>query len=353
MKKFFVRFYVWLGKKLEEEPLKIEQQQEIISLSQPETVVNFLPHVDVVKEAENTNKKITDNKKKKKKPSKDIVEFDPRDIIDIMEVPFLSLSKNRTKSIDYQSKDGKTKVKVSAHREHYVASIYDWDIIQLISGKIQEIINSGSDIPPRTLIIARHTLIKSLRKHDVRKTAKEIEAALNRLKSTLIETTIRNDDYRYKGGFGFLDSWGYTERKDIKEFRITLSDWLYDGICKKGALLKVSQEYFDLTSGLKKFLYRTARKHVGKNNHWEFSVEKLYEKSASEREFKKFKHDLKKSVIDNDIPDYFLEWIEDKEKTSVRFINKSKDPKKIAEETVKNQFNKAVSALKMTSQFKK
>ena len=353
MKKFFVRFYVWLGKKLEEEPLKIEQHQEIISLSQPETVVNFLPHVDVVKEAENTNKKITDNKKKKKKPSKDIVEFDPRDIIDIMEVPFLSLSKNRTKSIDYQSKDGKTKVKVSAHREHYVASIYDWDIIQLISGKIQEIINSGSDIPPRTLIIARHTLIKSLRKHDVRKTAKEIEAALNRLKSTLIETTIRNDDYRYKGGFGFLDSWGYTERKDIKEFRITLSDWLYDGICKKGALLKVSQEYFDLTSGLKKFLYRTARKHVGNNNHWEFSVEKLYEKSASEREFKKFKHDLKKSVIDNDIPDYFLEWIEDKEKTSVRFINKSKDPKKIAEENVKNQFNKAVSALKMTSQFKK
>ena len=173
---------------------------------------------------------------------------------------------------------------------------------------MQEIINSASDIPPRTLIIPRHKLIKSLHKHDVKKTEKEIEAALSRLKSTLIETTVRNEDCRYKGGFGFLDSWGYTERKDIKEFRITLSHWLYDGICKNGALLKVSQEYFDLTSGLKKFLYRTARKHVGNNNHWDFSIEKLYEKSASEQEFKKFKYKIKKAVLDNDIPEYFLEW---------------------------------------------
>jgi plasmid replication initiation protein len=309
-----------------------------------------------VKEAGDTKKLIT-QKKKKKKTSNDIVEFDPRDMMETMEFPFLALSKNRIKPILYQSKDGKTKVKISSHREHYVASIYDWDIIQLISGKMQETINSGGDIPPRTLIIARHTLIKSLRKNDVRKTAKEIEAALNRLRSTLIETTIRNDDYRYKGGFGFLDSWGYTERKDIKEFRITLSDWLYDGICKKGALLKVSQEYFSLTSGLKKFLYRTARKHAGNNDQWGFSVEKLYEKSGSEQEFKKFKYDLKKSVLDNNIPDYFLEWIEDKEKTSVLFINKSKDhskkPQKITKKTVNNQVNKVVSALKMPRHFKK
>lgn len=351
MKEIFVRFYVWLGKKLEEDPIKIKQQQEQKSLIQPETDVNFLPHVDAVKEAENTNKKTT-GKKKKKKKSKDIIEFDPRDMIDVMEVPFLALSKNRIKSITYQSKDGKTKVKVSAHREHYLASIYDWDIIQLISGKIQEIINSGSDIPPRTLIIARHTLIKSLHKHDVRKTAKEIEAALFRLNSTRIETTVRNEDYRYKGGFGFLDSWGYTERKDIKEFQITLSDWLYDGICKKGSLLKVSQEYFILTSGLKKFLYRTARKHVGNNDQWEFSVEKLYEKSASEQEFKKFKYDLKKAVFDNDIPDYFLEWVEENGKILVRFVNKSKDPQKIGQKTVKNKVKKVVSALKMPNQFK-
>lgn len=348
MKNLFSRFFLWLGKRLEEEPIKIEQQQEILKVTQPETVVNFLHHVDAV--ADNTNKKITDNKKK---PSKDIVEFDPRDMMETMEFPFLALSKNRTKPILYQSKDGKTKIKISAHREHYVASIYDWDIIQLISCKMQEIINSGSDIPPRTLIIPRNEILRSLHKHNGKKQEKDLKESLARLKLTGIETTIRNENGRYDGGFGFLDSWGYTEREDLKEIRITLSQWLYDGICRKGSLLKVSQGYFDLTSGLKKFLYRTARKHVGNNNQWEFSIEKLYEKSASEQEFKKFKYDLKKAVSDNDIPDYFLELIEEKEKILVRFINKNKDPQKIAKKNVKNQVSKVVSALKIPSQFKK
>jgi plasmid replication initiation protein len=366
MKKKSIRAIVleWVTKILKDEELEVICQPEEIKKEAQATPreelqaeAKIISPIEIEESEKQESKPENDKiieKKPKKKPSNDIiVDFDPRDMMELMEVPFLALSKNRTKPIIYESNDGKTKVQVSAHRKHYVASIYDWDIIQLVSGKMQEIINSGADIPPRTLIIARHTLIKSLRKHDVRKTAKEIEAALNRLRSTLIETTIRNDDSRYQGGFGFLDSWGYTERKDIKEFRITLSDWLYDGICRKGALLKVSQEYFDLTSGLKKFLYRTARKHVGNNNNWEFSIDKLYEKSGSEREFKKFKHDLKKSVLDNDIPDYFLEWMEEKEKILVRFVNKSKDPKKIPKQTVKNQVNKAVSALKMPSQFKK
>lgn len=354
VKKFLLGLLERATKALKGEEEEIIRQSEEIVKPSPEIEVTFLQLVEAVK-SEETPTKDKSEKKKKKKTSTNIVEFDPRDMMDVMEVPFLALSKKRTKSINYQSKDGKTKVKVSAHREHYLASIYDWDIIQLISGKIQEIMNSGSDIPPRTLIIARHILIKSLHKHDVRKTAKEIEASLFRLNSTRIETTVRNEDYRYKGGFGFLDSWGYTERKDIKEFQITLSDWLYDGICRKGSLLKVSQEYFSLTSGLKKFLYRTARKHVGNNNHWEFSVEKLYEKSASEQEFKKFKYDLKKAVSDNDIPDYWIEWKDDKETTLVRFINKienSKEQQKIEQKTVKNQVNKVVSALKMPSQFK-
>jgi plasmid replication initiation protein len=320
MRKFLSRFFGRLSKSLEGEPMKIGQPQEIIKM-----VVELPPQVESVNEEQQPLKDKTIEKKPKKKPSTDIIEFDPRDMMELMEVPFLSLSKNRTKQISYESKDGKIKVQISAHRNHYLASIYDWDIIQLVSGKMQEIINSSSDIPPRTLIIARHKLIKSLHKHGGKTTEKEIESALSRLKSTLIETTIRNEDYRYKGGFGFLDSWGYTERKDIKEFQITLSQWLYDGICKKGSLLKVSQGYFDITSGLKKFLYRTARKHVGNNDQWEFSIEKLYEKSGSEQTFRFFKRDLKKAVLDNNIPDYFLEWREDGGKISIRFSGKRKE----------------------------
>ena len=347
MKKFFVRFYVWLGKKLEEKPIKIEQKQGIISILQTETGVNFLPHVNPIMEAENTKKLIT-GKKKKKKPSKDIVEFDPRDMMETMEFPFLSLSKNRKKPITYQSKDGKIKVRVTRHTEHYLASIYDWDIILFVASKMQEIINTGTDIPPRTLVVPRNEILKSLGKHNGKKQEKDLKESLARLKLTGIETTIRNENGRYDAGFGFLDSWGYTDRKDIREMRITLSQWLYEGICKKGALLKVSQEYFDLTSGLKKFLYRTARKHAGNREYWQFSIEKLYEKSGSEQDIRFFKRDLKKAVSDNDIPDYFLEWREEQGKVLVRFINKNTDPKIIGTKAAK-----AVAAFKFSKNLKK
>lgn len=310
MKKLFVRFLKYITSSLEEE-------QEIII---PPKVRDIPPSIEM----EEVEQKPANKTKKKASRELTIKSFDPRDIMEVMEVPFLALSKNRIAPINYESPDGSVKVNISRHTNHYVASIYDWDIILFAASKMQEVINSGEDIPPRTLIVPRHELLKAIHKHNVKKQKEDLEASLNRLKSTLIDTTIRNEDYRYRGGFGFLDSWGYTERKDIKEFRITLSQWLYDGICKKGSLLKVSQEYFTITSGLKKFLYRTARKHVGKNeNSWDFSIEKLYEKSGSEREFKKFKHDLKKVVTDNDLPGYFIKWMERDGKDFIRFQNYS------------------------------
>ena len=84
----------------------------------------------------------------------------------------------------------------------------------------------------------------------------------------------------------------------------------------------VDPEYFNITSALKRFLYRTARKHVGGHtNAWEFSAETLYEKSGSEREFRFFKRDLKNAVLENDISGYHLEWTEKNKKAFVSFKN--------------------------------
>jgi plasmid replication initiation protein len=316
-----------------------EEVQEVV-LPQPQQAVEQVSsskteveEKQLIVESKNQTKKKTKAIGKKQKDG-GIVTIDPRDIMESMGIPFLALSKNRKAPIVYESSDGTTKIKISCHSEHYIASIYDWDIIQCIAGKIQEVINDKKDIPPRTLIIPRHELFKGIHKQDGKKQHKDLEGSLKRLQTTLIDTTIRNEDFRYRGGFGFLDSWGYTERKDVKEFRITLSEWLYDGICKDGALLKVHQEYFDLTSGLQKILYRIARKHVGiQNKSWDFSIEELYKKSGSEQEFKKFKYDLKKVIHDNNIPGYFLEWIEENRKISIRFINARKEIKRILSET--------------------
>jgi len=282
-----------------------------------------------IKEEKLERSKVIKPKKPKgpKRPELSPQERAARDITEMMEVPFLALSKNRREPIIYEKRDGANmmKVKVSRHTGHFLASIYDWDIVLYVAGKMQEILNKGSDIPPRKMIIPRHELLKSLKRYDGKKQQKDLEASLARLKLTGIETTIRNEDGRYAAGFGFIEWWSYTERKDIKEIEIKLSDWLYDGICAKGALLLVDTDYFSITSALKRFLYRTARKHAGGHDKtWEFSVETLHEKSGSESEFKFFKRDLKSAVLQNDVPGYHLEWIEKSKKAFVSFKNLKK-----------------------------
>ena len=335
MKGLLAKIFRGWARILEKEPesiLPTEVLEE--SAKESKTEAQASPSIPAKIKETKTKKKTVD--KSRNKIIREPTEFvkDPRDIRDIMElmeVPFLALSKNRTSPIIYESPNGKSKVKISCHREHYIASIYDWDIILCISSKIQELFNSKEDIPPRTFIIPRHELLREIHRHDGKKQEKDIKSSLSRLNTTLIKTTIFNEDGRYEAGFGFLDSWGYTDRKDVKEFRITLSQWLYELTCRKGSLLKVHPEYFKITSGLKRFLYRTARKHVGNQNEsWSFLVETLHKKSGSEQVFRCFKRDLKKAIQDNDIPGYFLEWVEEDKKTLVRFMSL----KKIAKESL-------------------
>jgi plasmid replication initiation protein len=267
-----------------------------------------------------------------------------RDVIDLMEFPFVALSKDRTNPIIYENEDKTQKVVISGHRGQFIASIYDWDIILVVAGRIQEILNKGSDIPSRNVIIPRHELLKALHRQGARKDQKSLEKSLDRLKSTLINTTVNNKDLRHRAGFGFIDSWGYSERKNDREakiIQITLSEWLYELCCAQGSLLKSNSLYFDLTSGLKRFLYRTARKHAGNNKDgWEFTVEKLYEKSGSEQEFKKFKSDLKYVVLENNIPDYSMKWIEKNGKALVGFKrSKIHEIDRLVEKFEKNQQN--------------
>ena len=311
MRKFFSAFFKKIGEMLEKADLQ--------TMPEEKSVIVF-DEVPSPKVKEKQGKSIQTTTKKEIIPYPD----NPiRDIIDLMEFPFLALSKDRRSPIVYESADGTQKIKISRHTGHFLASIYDWDIILIAAGKIQEILNNGSEIPSCTISIPRHELLKALHKQGGKKQQKDLEKSLDRLQLTGISTTVNNKDYRHRAGFGFVDRWGYSERKNARETRkiqITLSPWLYELCCAQGGLLKSNISYFDITSDLKKFLYRTARKHAGKNKDgWKFSTETLYKKSDSEREFKKFKSDLKAAVQDDDIPEYSMEWVEESGKTLVGF----------------------------------
>ncbi len=310
MRKFLSTFLKEIAGMLEKGPPQIERVEE-----ENVVVEDVLPH--------KVKKKQEKPLQKKKTAVIHYPEKQLRDVIDLMEFPFVALSKDRINPLIYESEDKTQKVVISGHRGHFIASIYDWDIILIVAGKIQEILNNGSDVPSRKITIPRHELLKALHRERGRKQQKDLEKSLARLQLTGINTTINNQDGRYVEGFGFIENWRYAERKSDREtkiIQITLSEWLYELCCAQGSLLKSNSLYFDITSGLQKFLYRTARKHAGKNRDgWEFSLEKLHEKSGSEGNVRKFKSKLKAIVIENSLPDYSMKWIDRNGKIFVEF----------------------------------
>ena len=171
---------------------------------------------DVFEKKEDKKTSIEVKKLQKDKKKSRIERISPherslRDFAEMMENPFLALSKNRRNPIIYESPDGTRKIKVTRHTGHFLASIYDFDIIIFIASKMQEIINSRTDIPPRTMIIPMHEILKALHKENGSKQQKDLVHSLQRLQLTGIDTTIRNEDRKYRAGFGFLDDWGYVE----------------------------------------------------------------------------------------------------------------------------------------------
>ena len=88
---------------------------------------------------------------------------------------------------------------------------------------------------------------------------------------------------------------------------LTLPRWLYDGIVEKGMVLTIHEDYFSITGGIERWLYRVARKHAGhQETGWPFTMRQLYDKSGSAARFSDFAIDVRK-VVDNDVlPEYAL-----------------------------------------------
>jgi plasmid replication initiation protein len=133
---------------------------------------------------------------------------------------------------------------------------------------------------------------------------------LERLTHTAVRTNIRAQGKRKAASFHWLESW--TEVVDEKTgqtngMTLTLPDWLYEGIVMKGGVLTIHEDYFLLTGGIERWLYRIARKHAGKQEHgWAFSMRQLHEKSGSTARLSDFAIDVRKVVEADFLPEYAL-----------------------------------------------
>ena len=235
-----------------------------------------------------------------------------KDQRETMERPFFSLQKRkRVKPIEYSSPDGETWVKIEAIPAYGMATIWDADILIWAASTLNRMREQGVNDLPRTLRTTSYDLLRAIKRDTSGRAYQELQAALQRLQTTSISTSIRAPKRRTKAGFNWLDKWTLEVDPDTDQPRgmtITLSDWVYEGIMGERSLLTMHQDYFLLTGGLERALYRIARKHAGnQKGGWTCRVEVLRDKTGSDSKPKEFNRMLRKVVEADQLPGYTME----------------------------------------------
>lgn len=238
-----------------------------------------------------------------------------KDQRETMERPFFSLQKRkRVKPIEYSSPDGETWVKIEAIPAYGMATIWDADILIWAASTLNRMREQGVNDLPRTLKTTSYDLLRAIKRDTSGRAYQELQAALQRLQTTSISTSIRAPKRRTKAGFNWLDKWTLEvdpETEQPRGMTITLSDWVYEGIMGERSLLTMHQDYFLLSGGLERALYRIARKHAGnQRGGWTCRVEVLRDKTGSDSKPKEFNRMIRRVVEANQLPDYALEMAE-------------------------------------------
>lgn len=243
---------------------------------------------------------------------KDIVDYAPKDERTMMERPFFALGKRkRNKPIEYESDDGSVWVKVNAHPEFGMATIWDADILIWCISRIVKEREAGRNLESARIVTTPYELLTGIARatggHDYRR----LYEAINRLRNTTITTNIRAGRKQH-ANFNWLAEFegeGTIETPEglekVKSIVLTLPRWIYDAISKTDNVLTLDRDYFLMTGGLERVLYRMARKHAGNQAQgWTCSLAQLLKKSGSEASMKKFAEMIKSSVDDNALPRY-------------------------------------------------
>ena len=246
-----------------------------------------------------------------------------RDQREAMERPFFSLSKRkRLKPIEYVSPDGEIFVTVSANQKFGMATIWDADVLIWAASTLHDMKRKGINDLPRTLNFHAYELLKTIHRQVSGSRYEELRGALRRLQATTIETNIRVPKGKKHRQFAWLDSWSELvnpETGETKGMSITLSDWFYEGITMDGGVLSIDPEYFSITGGRERWLYRVARKHAGGAGAKGFTISMptLFEKSGAEGTYRRFKFEMAKIAASNDLPGYELRLLEEGDQPSI------------------------------------
>ncbi len=190
----------------------------------------------------------------------------PRDAQDLMAYPFFSLAKSRrTAPIDFRT--GNVTIRVEGTAEHGIATIWDADILIWAASQIVEARDAGIQ-PSRRMQATPYEILRFIGRGKSLRDYQRLKAALDRLQSTSVATSIRETTGRRLHRFSWINEWKELANVQgtLLGIELILPDWFYAGVVDAALVLTIDPAYFKLTGGIERWLYRLASRSMAGNS---------------------------------------------------------------------------------------
>lgn len=238
-----------------------------------------------------------------------------KDQIDLMSRCWFSLTPGRSEPIEHAYQDnrsGRTEtVRITSTSESGMATIHDQDLLIFAISHWVDAKRLGLE-PTRRIHFTPYQFFAWMNREPSGGQYKRIREALNRLKTTTIETTIRSEKGKRTRSrvrqFSWISEWEITEENgEIRGIEVVLAEWLFESV-QDFHVLTLDKRYFDIRGSVERWLYLYARKATGgPTGMWKETFKSLYRKSASQQAYKHYASSLRKLIQRNDLPGLALE----------------------------------------------
>lgn len=252
-----------------------------------------------------------------------------KDDLNLMDVAPFSLSRHsRHTAIRYELND--CIITVDGSAEHGLATVFDYDIfLHMMSYLAEEArryrieVSKGlrPEAPSRVYRPSAAHILKFCRRSSGGKQYKNLEAALDRLAGTRVKVVpLHGGKRREIVNVPLIDKYrvvSQTANGNIDGVEIYIPTWVYDSIVReKGTpqILTLNPDYFLISLGLGRMVYRLARRAAG-HSEARYSIEELHKRSGSPQGLPQFTQMLKQLVTHSEavqFPDYDLDLVEGK-----------------------------------------